>query len=207
MASRLDRRDRQVRPVAAMKLFRRVALLLSNLRQTIRLAFGVSRGLVLFYLAAQVVDALLPIALAYVGKRIVDVVVAGASGTHDVRAALAWVGVELALFVSKHAAYQLAGYLSSQLRTRLGTHVDVLIFQKALGLSLEHFEDPEFMNVLDRARKESSWRPVEIITHGFSLARDAITLVGLAALLIPYSPWAVVALGLASLPFLAETKY
>ncbi len=191
-----------------MSFFARAALLLSNLRQTIKLAFGVSRPLVLAYLGAQVLDALLPIALAYVGKRIVDAVVLGATSTaHDIRPALGWVGVELALFMSKHAAYQLAGYLSSQLRSRLATHVDVLIFQKALGLSLEHFEDPDFMNMLDRARKQSSWRPVEIITHGFSLARDAITIVGLAALLLPLSPFAVVALGLASLPFLAETKY
>ena len=191
-----------------MSFFGRAALLLSNLRQTIKLAFGVSRPLVLAYLGAQVLDALLPIALAYVGKRIVDAVVLGATSTaHDIRPALGWVGVELALFMSKHGAYQLAGYLSSQLRSRLATHVDVLIFQKALGLSLEHFEDPDFMNMLDRARKQSSWRPVEIITHGFSLARDAITLVGLAALLLPLSPFAVVALGLASLPFLAETKY
>jgi len=187
---------------------KRVALLLSNLRQTIKLAFGVSRALVLAYLGAQVLDALLPIALAYVGKRIVDAVVIGAaSPVHDVRPALVWVLVELALFVGKHGSYQLAGYLSSQLRSRLATHVDVLIFQKALGLSLSHFEDPAFMNMLDRARKQSGWRPVEIITHGFSLARDAITLIGLAALLLPLSPFAVVALGLASLPFLAEMKY
>jgi ATP-binding cassette subfamily B protein len=191
-----------------MNLFHRAALLSSNLRQTVRLAFGVSKPLVLGYLSAQVLDALLPIALAYVGKRIVDAVVAGAtSGAHDIRPALVWVAIELGLFVSKHAAYQLAGYLSSQLRTRLATHVDILIFQKALGLSLQHFEDPDFMNMLDRARKQSSWRPVEIITHGFSLARDAITLVGLAALLFPLSPYAVLALGLASLPFLAEMKY
>jgi ABC-type multidrug transport system fused ATPase/permease subunit len=191
-----------------MNLFERAALLLSNMRQTIRLAFGVSKALVLAYLAAQILDALMPIALAYVGKRIVDAVVAGSSSpTHDIRPALVWVGIELGLFIGKLGSYQLAGYLSSQLRTRLATHVDILIFQKALGLSLRHFEDPDFMNMLDRARKQSSWRPVEIITHGFSLARDAITLTGLAALLFPLSPFAVIALGLASLPFLAEMKY
>ena len=118
-----------------MNLFKRAALLLSNMRQTIKLAFGVSKALVLAYLAAQILDALMPVALAYVGKRIVDAVVAGAtSSAHDIRPALIWVGVELGLFIGKLGSYQLAGYLSSQLRTRLATHVDVLIFQKALGL-------------------------------------------------------------------------
>jgi ATP-binding cassette subfamily B protein len=184
-----------------MSLFRRAALLLSNLRHTVRLGFEVGRGLVLGYLAAQLLDALLPVALAYVGKRIVDAVVA-----RD-RSALVWVAVELLLFVGKHASSQVAGYQEQLLRTRLATHVDVLIFTKALGLSLEHFEDPAFMNMLDRARKESGWRPVEIITHGFALARDAVTLIGLGALLLPFSPWAVGALALASLPFLAEMRY
>jgi len=182
--------------------------LLSNLRHTVRLGFEVGRGLVLGYLAAQLLDALLPIALAYVGKRIVDAVVAGQTDpAHAVRTALGWVAVELLLFVGKHAAHQVAGYQETLLRARLATHVDVLIFNKALGLSLRHFEDPAFMNMLERARKESGWRPVEIITHGFALARDAMTLLGLAALLLPFSPWAVVALGLASLPFLAEMRY
>jgi ATP-binding cassette subfamily B protein len=187
---------------------RRAALLFDNLGRALRLAWGLDRGLTLRYLAAQMVDAILPVAMAYVGKRIVDAVVAGrADPAHAVRAALAWVAIELSLFVAKHAVSQVAGYLAALLRTRLATHVDVLIFKKALGLSVRHFEDPAFMNMLDRARKESGWRPVEIITHGFALARNAVTILGFAALLMPFSPWAVVALALASLPFLAEMRY
>ncbi len=185
----------------------RGALLFSNLGQTLRLAWDLDRRLTLHYLAAQVSDAVLPIALAYVGKRIVDAVVAAREGHGRAREALFWVCLELGLFVAKHVAAQVAGYLASLLRSRLGAHVDVLVFRKALGLSIQHFEDPLFMNMLERARKESGWRPVEIITHGFSLARDAITIGGFAALLLPFSPWALVALALASLPFLAETRY
>ena len=187
---------------------KRAALLFTNMGHTLRLAWEVDRGLTLRYLGGQMVDAVLPVALAYVGKRIVDgVVAARADEAHAARAALGWVAVELLLFVAKHAAYQYAGYLATLLRTRLATHVDVLIFRKALGLSVRHFEDPAFMNMLDRARKESGWRPVEIITHGFSLARNAVTIAGFAALLLPFSPWAVAALALASLPFLAEMRY
>jgi ATP-binding cassette subfamily B protein len=186
----------------------RAALVFTNVGRTLRLAWDVDRALTLRYLAAQIADALLPVALAYVGKRIVDAVVAGRTDpAQGARAALGWVAVELGLFVAKHAAAQVAGYLAALLRTRLATHVDVLIFRKALGLSIRHFEDPDFMNMLERARKESGWRPVEIITHGFSLARDVITITGFAALLLPFSPWAVLALALASLPFLAEMRY
>ncbi|MEI8258641.1 MAG: ABC transporter ATP-binding protein, partial [Deltaproteobacteria bacterium] len=186
----------------------RARLVFSNLGRTVRLAWDLDPALTVKYLGAQLMQALLPVALAYVGKRIVDAVVAARlDPAHAVRASLLWVVAELLLFVASHASGQYAGYLSTLLRTRLATHVDVLIFRKALGLSVRHFEDPAFMNMLERARKESGWRPVEIITHGFSLARNALTLVGFAALLVPFSPWAVAALALASLPFLAEMRY
>jgi ABC-type multidrug transport system fused ATPase/permease subunit len=173
-----------------------------------RLAWDLDRWLTIRYLVEQLADALLPVGLAYVGKRIVDaVVLARETSGHPARDAMFWIVVELVLFVGKHATGQYGGYLSTVLRTELGAHVDVIIFRKALGLSVRHFEDPEFMNMLERARKESGWRPVEIITHGFALARNAVTLIGFAALLVPFSPWAVIALALASLPFLAEMRY
>ena len=186
----------------------RAALVFSNVGRTLRLAWELDRWLTVRYFTAQLAEALLPIGLAYVGKRIVDAVVAARTlPSHPAREALFWVVLELLMFVGRHAIGQWSGYLSSLLRSRLATHVDVLIFKKALGLSIRHFEDPAFMNMLERARKESGWRPVEIITHGFSLGRNAVTLIGFAALLAPFSPWAVGALALASLPFLAEMRY
>ena len=192
-------------PPLSMK---RAALVFANLGHTLRLAWELDRGLTARYLLSQLLEALLPVGLAYVGKRIVDAVVAArADSVHAVHAAVVWVVAELAIFIGRNAAGQYGGYLATVLRTALGAHVDVLIFRKALGLSLRHFEDPQFMDMLERARKESGWRPVEIITHGFSLARNAVTLIGFAALLLPFSPWAVLALALASLPFLAEMRY
>jgi len=186
---------------------KRAKLVFSNLGRALGLAWERDRSLTLRYLASQLADAVLPIAVAYVGKRIVDAVVDARGGRGTAREALVWVVIELVLFVAKHAAGQTAGYLATILRTRLAAHVDLLIFRKALGLSIRHFEDPEFMNMLERARKESGWRPVEIITHGFSLARDAVVITGFAALLLPFSPLALVALLLASLPFLAEMRF
>lgn len=187
---------------------RRATLVAANVRRALGIAWSLDRGLVLRYLATSLAESLLPVALAYVGKRIVDAVMAAAtSPAHPTREALFWVALELVLFVARHAVGQLNGFLATVLRARLGAHVDTLIFSKALALSLKHFEDPEFMNMLERARKESGWRPVEIITHGISLARNGVTLAGYAALLAQFSGWAVLALGLAALPFLAEMHF
>lgn len=185
-----------------------VRLLLTNLRHAIAIAWNVERGLTIRYVGASALDALLPVAVAYVGKRIVDAVVAAAANPeHPVAPALQWVAIELCLFALAHVIGQSIGYFAQLLRARLAMHVDHLIFDKALRLSVHHFEDPEFMDVLERARKESSWRPLEMITHGLRLARNVITLIGYAALLAQFSGWAVLALALAGLPFLAETRF
>jgi ATP-binding cassette subfamily B protein len=185
-----------------------VRLLVSNVRRAIALAISVERGLVVRYVGVSAVNALLPVAIAWVGKQIVDSVVAAiAAPDHPLGPSLTWVAVELGLMLAAHVSGQYIGYTAQLMRARLALHIDAIIFEKALRLSVWHFEDPEFMDVLERARKESSWRPLEMITHGLQLMQNVVTLVGYAALLMQFSAWAVLALLLAGLPFLAETRY
>lgn len=185
-----------------------VRLLVANVRRAIGLAWRVARPLTAQHVFAATLGALLPVAIAYVGKLIVDAVVAAIEDpAHPVGPALTWVALELGLILTAHLAGQYAGLTAQLLRTRLALEVDQIIFDKALSLSVRHYEDPEFMDVLERARKESSWRPLEMITHGLSLAKNVVTLIGYAALLAQFSGWAVLALSLAGLPFLAETRF
>ncbi|MDQ3037449.1 MAG: ABC transporter ATP-binding protein/permease [Myxococcota bacterium] len=185
-----------------------VVLLYRNLGRSLALAWGLDRALVVQYLALGLVDALLPIAIAWVGKEIVDAVVA-AAGRPDAAwtPALTWVGIEALLVIGRLMTGQAIGYTAEILRARMAAHIEGLVAEKASRLSVRHFEDPKFMDVMERARKDASWRPVEMITHGVSLSRQLITITGFAALLAGFSPWAVLALLLASLPFLAEARW
>ena len=185
-----------------------VRLLLGNVRRAIGLAWRVERGLTLQYVITSGISALLPVGIAYVGKLIVDAVVASMEAPdHPVAAPLTWVAVELGLILAAQVSGQYAGVGAQLLRARLAMHVDRIIFEKALDLSVMHFEDPEFMDMLERARRSSSWRPLEMITHGLRLTQNIVTLIGYGVLLSALSPWAVLALALAGLPFFAETRY
>jgi len=177
-------------------------------RRAVSLAWRFERGLTTRYVVASLAGALLPVAIAYVGKRIVDAVVASiADPAHPTEAAFRWVATELGLMLLSYVSGQALGYYGQLLRARLALHVDQLIFDKALRLSVKHFEDAEFMDMLERARRESGWRPVEMITHGLRLGRSVVTLTGYAVLLAQFSGWAVLALAFAGLPFLAEARY
>lgn len=185
-----------------------VRLLAGNVRRAVGLAWRVERGLTLRYIVAAAISALAPVAIAYVGKLIVDAVVASmAASDHPLGPPMTWIGVELGLILLTHLSGQFRGVAAQLLRARLALHVDHIIFEKALTLSVQHFEDPEFMDRLERARRSSSWRPLEMITHGLRLVENLVTLTGYAALLASFSLYAVIALLLAGLPFFAETRF
>jgi ATP-binding cassette subfamily B protein len=100
------------------------------------------------------------------------------------------------------------GLVRQLLGARLGIDINVTILEKALGLELRFFEDPDFYDKLTRARREASSRPVALVTESFALVQNAITLVGYGALLLRFSGWAVAGLLLATVPAtLAEMRY
>lgn len=152
----------------------------------------------------------LPAATAYVGKLIVDSVVAAAQSDlmRDRNLALLYLGLEAILVVLLAGSRQGQGLCQSLLRVLLGQKVNVLILEKALTLSLEHFEDSEFYDKMTQARREASNRPLSMVTRTFGLVQDVISLVTFSGLLLQFSAWAVLILMLTAIPpFVAETKF
>jgi ATP-binding cassette subfamily B protein len=147
--------------------------------------------------------AVLPLLVAYAGKRIIDAVV-----LHSRPLTTDWVLLEL-LFVAATAANQRGqGLVRSLLGARLGTDVNVQILEKALRLDLSFFEDAEFYDKLTRARREASSRPVALLSESFSLVQNVVTLIGYAVMLAQFNSWVVLGLLIATLPAtLSEMRY
>ena len=171
-------------------------------------------GGVLVLAAVTVVAAALPPFVAYVGKLIIDAVIAAraalpgiarqASLTHAVRL----VGVELGAVVVMAGAERVLGLVRQLVGLRLGIDLNVQILEKAQRLELRQFEDPDFYDKLTRARREASTRPLSLIQSNFQVVRNALTLAGYAALLIRFSPWMALAVLVATVPaFLAEARF
>ena len=176
---------------------------LVHTRMTLRLVWRSSRPMTIALGAITVVGALVPLGVAYVGKRIVDAVVA-----HARAATLHWVVVELVLIIALAAVQRGLGLMRSLLGARLGIDINVTILEKALGLDLRFFEDPDFYDKLTRARREASSRPIALVTESFGLVQSLITLVGYGVLLVQFSGWAVLALCAATVPAtIAEMRF
>jgi ATP-binding cassette subfamily B protein len=148
-------------------------------------------------------NALIPLAVAYVGKRIVDAVVA-----HDRAMATRWVLTELALVALLAMASQGLSLVRQLVGARLGLDINLSILEKATGLELRHFEDSEFYDRLTKARREASSRPLSVVSRSFQIVQTLIALFGYAALLLRFSGWAVLALLLAAIPAtVAEMRF
>ena len=171
--------------------------------RTLALVWRSSRRATIVLGLLTLVAAGLPPLVAWVGKMIVDAVVA-----RSAEQALRWVLVELGVVAVQALVQRGLALLRQTLGARLALDVNVAILEKAQTLELRHFEDPEFYDQLTRARREASSRPISVVTEIFQLGQNALTLAGYAALLLQFSGWAVLVLLLAAIPAtVAEMRF
>src|SRR5919202_1729513 len=178
--------------------------------RALELVWTTSHTLTIVLAILTLVAGLLPGAIAYVGKLIVDsVVLASHSGveTHHWMA-LEYVGLEAIAVMALAATQRGLIVCQSLLRVLLGKRVNVLILEKSLTLDLTHFEDSEFYDKMTQARHEASSRPLSLVMRTFGLLQSALALVAYGGLLLKFSIWAVAILVIAAIPpFIAETRF
>lgn len=176
--------------------------------RAITLVWTTNARLTLVLLGLAIVTGLLPGATAWVGRWLVDAVVAAGAGRASAAEAMRWVVYEGVLVVVFAAAQRGTMVAQSLLRAQLGHRVNVMILEKALGLELRHFEDSELYDKLTRARRDASSRPLSLVMATFALVQHAIALATYGALLVAFSPLAVVLLAAAALPaFVVESRF
>jgi ATP-binding cassette subfamily B protein len=179
-------------------------------RRALGLVWSTSKAVTVSLAVGAVVAGAAPTAMAWAGKRLIDAIVhASATGlTADRDEALVWVAVEAALALVLMISTRVLTVLRSLLRAQLGHRINAMILDKALQLELTQFEDSETYDMLTRARREASSRPLSMVMRTFSLVQGAIAIVGLLALLAAFSPLALLVLLAAALPaFIAEAKF
>lgn len=181
--------------------------------RTLQLVWTTSKGLTIAIAVFMVMGGLLPAAIAYVGKLIVDaVVIAQAASMQGLVAnyqvALTYVGIEAIAVIGLAASQKGLSICQSLLRVLLGQRVNVLILEKALTLELVHFEDSEFYDKMTQARSQASSRPLSLVNRLFGLGQSCITLITFGSLLWQFSIWAVLVVIVAAIPaFIAETRF
>ena len=177
-----------------------------------QLVWECSRPATLAMAGLTLVASFLPAARSWVAKLIVDGVVLaigqGALPIEGLTGVLPYLGLEFALIFAGTVAGRLRSLAEHVLHAQLTNYVSTLIIRQALALDLRFFEDAQFYDKLQNARREADWRALRIVNGSFLVVQHTITLVSLAALLIRFSPWLALVLFGAALPsFVAESRY
>ena len=160
-----------------------------------------------------IVTGVLPAAIASVGGLFVDAVSSifqqtGVSVEQARSDVLFYVFVEVGLVILMTGAQRVNSVCQSIMRVLLGNKINVMILEKALTLELAHFEDAEYYDKLNRARREASSRPLSLVIKTFDLMRDLVQLITIGIWLFQFSPYAVLLLAGAGVPaFIAEAKF
>ncbi|WP_104906450.1 ABC transporter ATP-binding protein [Nostoc sp. 'Lobaria pulmonaria (5183) cyanobiont'] len=182
--------------------------------RAVTLVWTTSRSLTILLASLTLVAGLLPAAISYISKLIVDAVVFASqvnsqnNGFVNIYPSLFYVGLEAIAVILLAGGQRGIIICQSLLRALMGQRVNVLILEKALTLDLRQFEDSEFYDKLTNARREASVRPLSLVNRTFGLVQSALSLITYGILLVNFSVWAVVVLVLAAMPvFIAETKF
>ena len=178
------------------------------------LIYNIAPRLTVVNFGLRLVRAAIPLAVLYVGKLIIDEVVRLTQlGTAvsweggDFRVLLLYVGIELALALLQEAVTRGMTLGENLLGDLFANETSVRLIRKAAQLDLYQFEDAEFYDKLERARRQTTSRTV-LMGQVLTQVQDALTLAFLMAGVIAYSPWLILILAVSVIPaFLGESHF
>ena len=206
-------------PLPDNKTFKDRVGALRNLWPFLVMVWQTAPHLMAASLALRVVRALLPVVTLYIGKLIIDDVVLLVKAPDRpatpeqwlASGKLEWLAVlllsELAFAVLADLLGRLVTFIDSLLSERVTNASSIRLMEHAATLDLEDFEDAEFQDQLERARRQTSGR-MALMSQLFGQAQDMVTAASLAAGLLVFAPWLIGLLILALVPaFLAEAHF
>lgn len=163
------------------------------------------------YLTATVLLRLLraavPLATLWVGKLIIDIVVAARMGRPNLSRLWLLVAVELAIVALGDALEKASTAVEAIFSELCSNDLSERLISHAAALDLRHFEDPAFYDRLERAQRQTTGR-IGLLMQLLSASQDSVTLVSLAIAVAVYSPWLLLLLAVSVAPgFFGESHF
>ncbi len=187
---------------------------LRNVPRFFKMIWDVSPRLTLWNVGLRLLQAGVPLAMLYVGKEIIDLIVHAIGDPSRADSILSpghpiwfWVGLELGLAILSSLLNRAITLTDSLLGDLVNNDSSVRIIRHAATLDLYQFEDAAFYDKLERARTQTAGRTA-LMSMVLSQAQDLITVVTLAVGLVAFNPWLLLILVVAVIPsFIGETRF
>ena len=181
---------------------------LKNLPPVLKLLWDSGPRLVTAAGCCRLIAALLPLAALWIGKLIIDAVVAGMRHPGPVPREI-WIllAAEFAVAATGAVLGRALNYFDVRLGERFSHEVSERVMRHAATLDLESFEDPVFHDRIERARVQANDRIGMLHALGQWL-QQVVTLISLSAGVLAFSPVLFLLIIGAVLPaFLGESHF
>ena len=181
---------------------------LRNVPAVLRFVWESGRAVVVLSLTSRIVASLLPLALFWVSKLIIDALFRIITTRQAVSSRVWWlVAAEFGLAVCSSLIGRLIDYLDTLLAGKYMNHISVRVMEHAASLDLLAYEDPVFYDRLERARVQATDRLYMIQAIG-RLVQQFVTTITLSISIMLFSPWLLVLLIVGVIPaFVGETHF
>jgi len=182
---------------------------MKNLPEFFKLIWQTSPKLLSVNILLRVIRAAIPLTTLYVGKLIIDEIIriTQTQDTTNLQYLFILVGIEFALAIFSDMLNRGTTLLDSLIGDLFANKSSIRLMQHASTMDLNQFEDAEFYDKLERARRQTITRSM-LMTQVLGQVQDLITMLFLAAGLVVFNPWLILLLVVAVIPaFLGETHF
>ncbi|HOY18095.1 MAG TPA: ABC transporter ATP-binding protein [Haliscomenobacter sp.] len=181
---------------------------LKNLPSFFTLIWQTEPRLAAINIVLRLLKAGVPLLTLYLGKLIVDEIIRLMSASEkDLSQLWLLLGAEFAVVIVSDLLNRGIGLTENLLGDLVSNRTSVDIMQHAAKLDLFQFENPEFYDKLERARRQTTNRTV-LMTQVLTQFQDIITIFFLGAGLVAFNPWLILILFVAVIPsFLGESYF
>lgn len=181
---------------------------LHNLPRFFKMIWQTNRTMGIANVTLRLIKAAIPLAMLYVGKEIIDEVIKLMNQPGADQSFL-WlmVGLELGLALVSDLISRGITLLDGLLGDLFANKTSVMLIRHAAKLDLDQFEDPDFYDKLERARRQTLGRTL-LMSQVLTQLQNVITILFLGAGLIAFNAWLILILIIAVIPsFLGETHF
>jgi ATP-binding cassette subfamily B protein len=185
--------------------FERLRAQLPYLPKAFRLVYDAAGGLTILWLALLLIQGLLPVAMVYLTKILVDgvaQVVGSGSGWQGMMPILPAAGAMAGVLIGIEVFQSVNRWLRTAQSEKVQDAVHELIHTQAMRLDLSFYDAPEYYDQLHHARIDALSRPAALIENVGALLQSFITLIAMAGVLLTFGIWIPVLLALSTLPAL-----
>ena len=180
------------------KFFKRLLYIMKLVMET-------SPWILLALTLLSVLEGLIPVAQAYVGAKILNVLAdafIGGMATYEkyISQIMGLLIIQFICIIGRHVVSALNNIVNRVSGELVVNHVNVKIMEKAKELDTASFDRPEFYEKLENASREAGNQPIKILKSIFSVGSALISMVSFVVILWAVNPWAPVMIVAVSVP-------